>query len=150
MVKREKTCKQYFCSRCNKEITTKGSVFVFSATRIRRYDDGSIRPANVFSYENDINDCLCSKCLQEYQLFIDKKYPFESSEREKILEKRIEDMSTVFCEDMYLISEYSKLLSGYIDTTCGYMAKHPLVNTDLLGNEIKNEIKRITGNETKE
>ena len=50
MVKREKTCKQYFCSRCNKEITTKGIIFVFSATRVRRYDDGSIRPANIFSY----------------------------------------------------------------------------------------------------
>ena len=58
-------------------------------------------------------------------------------------------MSTVFREDMHLISEYSKLLSGYIDTTCGDMAKHPLANTNFSENELKNNIKRIIG-ETEE
>lgn len=109
MVQKEVTKYEYFCCRCRKKINS--NVIPIIATENRRKEiDGRLR--GYYSFTENVN-CLCRKCSGELNAFMKKDYPFESSEREKLLEEKLEEVASEITKDIDFLSRHINVLSQY-------------------------------------
>ena len=107
---REITETHYFCARCGKEIKGK-------RTRERvRFEqiilEGDRIVAILGSKFRDRGIYLCPKCVKDFSSFIKNEYPKDQSEREKMLEDKLREVTEEFSKDIELINQGILALNG--------------------------------------
>lgn len=100
---RETTETHYFCARCGKEIKGK-------KTRERVYFEKIIleQDRNIPILGSGFRDrgiYLCPKCVKDFSSFIKNEYPKDKSEREKLLENKLKEVTEEFSEDIEIINK---------------------------------------------
>lgn len=109
MVRKEVTKYEYFCCRCGKKITS-NFIHIIASENRRKESDGRLR--GYYNFTENVN-CLCRKCSDELNAFMKKAYPFESSEREKLLEEKLEEVASEITNDIDFLSRHINVFSKY-------------------------------------
>lgn len=107
---RETTETHYFCARCGKEIKGKRirervrfEQIILEQDRIVPILGSGFRDRGIY---------LCPKCAKDFSSFIKNEYPKDQSEREKMLEDKLREVTEEFSKDVELINQGTLALNG--------------------------------------